>query len=485
MTPELIAEAVKHPDVIARVMGGAPLAILTDFGFMALLLFVGKILRTKISFFQNFFIPASVIAGFLGLILGRQVLNWIPFSTMMGRYAWLLVVILFATFPIGQKKMASRKVVIDKAGSTFLYNMFAEVAQFAIAALLGLTVMKWLWPDLHFGFAWMLPAGFAGGHGYATAIGGTLEQYGFENAITIGMTMATIGLLAAIFGGIVMIKHATKKGYTRIIKEVSSLPASLRTGLIPEGEREAIGDQTVSPMSIDPIAWHFALILTATLGGIFLTKWIAGVPFLAIGGKPLYMPEVSTAMIAAIIVQRVLGIVKLDSYVDKKVVTRLGSAISDFMVGFGVASITISVVIEFWQPLLFLIIVGMLWVMFNLYVMGPRMLNNHWFERGIFTYGWCTGVVAFGVTLLRIVDPNFRSEALEDYGLAYILIAPIELFLVALSPVFYVNYGGITTAVLLIASFGILGVARVFKFWYPKDKLEPRINEQIETHISY
>lgn len=467
MSPEVVAQAVQNPDVIASVMSGAPLAILKDFCFMALLLFGGKVLRAKVAFFQNFFVPASVIAGFIGLLLGPQLLNVIPFSTVMGKYAWLLVVLLFATFPIGQKQFKSKKVVIDKAGSTFLFNLFAEVAQFALAAVLGLTLMKFLWPNLYEGFAWMLPAGFAGGHGYATAIGGTLEKFGFHDAISVGMTMATIGLLAAIFGGVALIKYATWRGHTRIVKEAKTLPASLRTGLIPETERTSIGSGTVSPMSIDPLAWHAALIFTATLGGIFLTKWIAGISWLSIGGKPLYMPEVCTAMLAAMVLQKGLRVLKMDGFVDKQVVTRLGSCLSDFMVGFGVASIKIAVVMTFWQPLLLLVLIGMLVVVFNLFFLAPRMLNNYWFERGIFNYGWCTGVVAFGVTLLRIVDPNFESETLEDYGLAYIIIAPIELFLVSLSPIFFATYGLATTLVLVLAVFAILAAAKFFGFWYP------------------
>ncbi|MCP4117592.1 MAG: sodium:glutamate symporter [Desulfobacteraceae bacterium] len=458
-------------------MKSAPLAILKDFCFMALLLFVGKVMRVKIRFFQDFFIPASVIAGFIGLILGPQMLNVIPFSAVMGKYAWLLVVLLFATFPIGQKAFKSKKEIIDKAGSTFFFSLFSEVAQFALAAVLGLTVMKLFWPDLHEGFAWMLPAGFAGGHGYATAIGGTLEKLGFHDAITVGMTMATIGLLVAIFGGVLLIRAATRKQYTRIVKEAGSLPESLRTGLIPQEERLSVGEQTVSPMSIDPLAWHAALIFAATLGGIYLTKWISQISWLSIGGKALYMPEVCTAMIGAMAIQKTLVLLKMDGFVDKQVSTRLGSCFSDFMVGFGVASIKISVVVTFWQPLLLLILLGMGWVLFNLYVIAPRMSNNYWFERGIFNFGWCTGVVAFGVTLLRIVDPNFESETLEDYGLAYILIAPIELFLVSLSPIFYATYGLATTLALVLAAAGILLAAKALGFWYSGGRSGERASE--------
>ena len=47
---------------------------------MAALLFVGKIIRAKFGFIQKLYIPSALIAGFLGLILGHQFLNIIPFS---------------------------------------------------------------------------------------------------------------------------------------------------------------------------------------------------------------------------------------------------------------------------------------------------------------------------------------------------------------------------------------------------------------------
>jgi ESS family glutamate:Na+ symporter len=476
--PELVDQAAQHPDVFAEVMDSAPLAVAIDFCLMAALLVVGKILRTRLRVLQNWFVPPSVVAGAFGLLLGPQVLDVLPFSTMMGKYAWLLVVVLFASFPIGQKPSASARHVINKVGSTFFYNFFAETSQFALGAVLCLFVMRWFWPDLHEGFAWLLPAGFVGGHGYSTAIGSTLERFGLKDAVSIGMTMATVGLLLAIIGGVLLIRQATGNGYTRLVKERSTLPGSLRTGLIPPGERSPLGEGTVSPMSIDPLAWHSALVLSATLGGILITQWLAGISWLKIGGKPLYLPEICTALVAAMVLQRLLRVIKLSAYVDKKVVTRIASSVSDYMVGFGVASIKISVVMTFWQPLLFLIVVGLLWIAFNLYVLAPRMLNNYWFERGIFTYGYSTGVVAFGITLLRMIDPEFRSEALEDYGLAYVLIAPVELCLVALSPLLYMTYPMITTLVLVGATVVALVGARLLGFWYRADKLAGRPGEQ-------
>lgn len=72
---------------------------------------------------------------------------------------------------------------------------------------------------------------------------------------------------------------------------------------------------------------------------------------------------------------------------------------------------------------------------------GRKLFHNYWFERSIFIFGWCTGVVAIGVTLLRICDPEMKSETLDDYGTAYALISIIEVFIVALTPQLAVSFG--------------------------------------------
>ena len=49
--------------------------ILRDFSILALLYLVGFFLRKHIKFLQNCYIPASLLGGFIGLLLGPQVLG--------------------------------------------------------------------------------------------------------------------------------------------------------------------------------------------------------------------------------------------------------------------------------------------------------------------------------------------------------------------------------------------------------------------------
>ena len=51
------------------------MSFLTDFCFMSLLLVIAQFMRAKIKFLQMFYIPASLVAGILGLLLGPQFLD--------------------------------------------------------------------------------------------------------------------------------------------------------------------------------------------------------------------------------------------------------------------------------------------------------------------------------------------------------------------------------------------------------------------------
>jgi ESS family glutamate:Na+ symporter len=103
-------------------------------------------------------------------------------------------------------------------------------------------------------------------------------------------------------------------------------------------------------------------------------------------------------------------------------------------VAFGIASIKISVVVKFATPLVIMGLLGVAFAVFYLFFISKRLFHNYWFERGIFVFGWSTGVVAMGVTLLRIVDPDFKSKALDDYGMAYVFISVVELAIISLLP---------------------------------------------------
>ena len=85
------------------------MSFLYDFAFMSMLLIIAQFMRSKIKFLQMFYIPASVLAGIMGLLLGPQFLNIIPWSGKIGSYAYMLVCVLFGGLFLGKKDKTNVK----------------------------------------------------------------------------------------------------------------------------------------------------------------------------------------------------------------------------------------------------------------------------------------------------------------------------------------------------------------------------------------
>lgn len=425
------------------------LSLLYDVAWMSSLLLLAKIIRSKVKIVQRMYIPSALIAGFLGLLLGKQFLNVVPFSNEISSYAGILIAFVFGSMFIGNKNKVSFKKMFDSVGDSFLVNAAAEIAQFGLFILLGVTILPMLFNGINKAFGLLLPAGFVGGHGTAAAIGGVLVENGWLDAVSIGQTFATIGLLGGIIGGVTIINIGARKGKTSIIKSVEDLQEEMLTGLVKEEDRSVFGSNTVNAMSIDTLTWHFSLILIAVgmAYGVntILKSLLPSVSF------PVY----GLALICSIILQNFLKLVRLDEYVDKKIITHIGSSATDYLVAFGVASINISVVVKYLVPIVVLAIIGFAFVITWFWVVSPRFFKNYWFERGIYIFGLSTGVMATGVILLRVTDPEFKSGVLEDFGFAWIFLSFMDMFLVSFSPVFVLNNWGIIYSLILLGVAGL------------------------------
>lgn len=442
------------------------MSFLYDFAFMSLLLIIAQFLRSNIKFLQMFYIPASVLAGIFGLLLGPQFLNIILWSGRIGSYAYMLVCVLFGGLFLGKKSGAGAKKTFKQVGDSFCVNMGAEFFCFGIAMLIGGALVMLLFPEVFIEISLLMPSGYLGGHGYASTIGTALNNLlGREDGVVIGQTFATIGLLTGLFGGIACINYATRKGATRLVDKAESLPEDCRTGIVPPGKRASMGEETINPMSMDPLAWHLALTLIATLAGYLFYDWYK--QYL----PSIELPVMCLTMIFGVIIQTILNHTPFRDSVDEHVEGRIGSMVTDYLVGFGVASISITVVMEFAAPILLLCLLGTLTSLVLVFVVGRKLFHNFWFERSIFVFGWTTGVVAIGVTLLRIVDPEAKSGTLSDYGYAYTLQSVVEVFIIALTPILAVSMGCIATGLIETAIALALFLVSAVLFGIRKEKM--------------
>lgn len=438
-----------------------PYTLLTDIGWISVLLVIGNLARRFIPFFQTLMIPAPMTAGLLGLLLGPEALGVIPFSGELSTYTGILIAVVFGAMPYGMDMSGK---VAKGARTMWSYSVGMYMGQWGLLILFGVLLLTPLFgvPDW---FGMMLPVGFVGGFGVAAAVGSSLEDAGAEAAMTLGFTSAAVGMLVAIVGGLILAKWGSATGRTSQLPNFRKLPEDLRTGLISmPGERPSVGKATTNPSSIEPVALHVAVVALTVFGAYVITGGIADVvPWLDI---PLF----AGAFLLGLLIVGVLRLAKAQHYVDKQLASSISGSATDFLVAFGIASIQPAVVSENIVPLLILFAAGLVFCVLVFFLLSPVMFRTPWLERAIFGWGWATASVAMGIALLKIVDPKLRTGALEEFGVAYVGFAPFEILMAILAPIAVVSgLVGLFGVAATIASVIIIGMAFAFK-WVHMDK---------------
>ena len=424
-----------------------PWTIVVDLGIISALMLLGKLIRVKVKGIQRFLIPPAVIAGILGLILGPEVLGWLPLSGSLGTYAGILIAFVFAALPFTSTSKAKE---VAKVKRIWGYSQGGMLLQWGFGGLLGILVLGKIWP-LHESFGITMPAGFCGGHGSAAALGEAFSNFGQDDILSLAMTAATVGIICSIVVGLIYLRIGTKRGYSACLTEAEKLPEELRTGLVQPENRKSIGEGMFSTISISTLTFNLSLIALVVLGGYLISK---GVTRMA---PSLELPVFSCSYIVGMLVKMICDRTKVSERICPETSSSLSGAFTDYLVAFGIASIKISVVTQYLVPMIILFACGLVFTSCYVFFAAKHIFKEYWFEKAMFSWGWFTGTMAMGMALLRIADPDSRSRCVDHYGIAYIFIAPVEIALITFAPiVFCSGYGLLFSSVAAVLGISIM-----------------------------
>lgn len=434
--------------------------VFTDVCLMGAVFLVGQLLRAKIKLFQKFLIPPALIAGFLALILGPNGFKLIPFSSNLGTYASVLIVVVFAAMAIGDKP--TKEALSGPAIGGMFFNITGiAVLQYAVGMFLSIYILSRFYP-LNPGFGLMMATGFYGGHGTAAAVGQAYDALGWAEATDLGYTTATVGIIGGIILGIVIINWGARKHYTNYVQSPKDLPISMKTGLVPEAEQKLSTKGTISTICSDPMAFHLSLVLVPSILGYALSQYLA--PIIKIE-----IPAFCTALLFGFITNFMLNKTGAIKYVDRGSINRISGTSTDFLMISGIGALKTGVVIKYAVPLLVVCASGFLinWIWFL--VIGKHASVKDWFERNMMVWGHACGVAATGVMLQRVVDPELKSRGIEDSGISDLLNRPIIIGLQIIPPILMSAMPVLGPHLITWICFGIVAVmgivAYTFKWW--------------------
>lgn len=446
-----------------------------DFTYLSLFLIVGTIFRRYIPFFRKFLIPNNIIAGFAALILGPQILGalWrtlglpsfgvVPLdSDRLGIYVYHLLAITFISMGLRKEKRKSGKGPLSKAMSCIM----SYVLQATVGLLIAFALIYTVKPDLFPGIGYLVTMGFGMGPGLAYSIGQGWEQYGFTGGGQVGLTFAAIGYLYAFFGGIALIRRGIRKGKLKTIRSMNEITYDMQTGIIHKEhhEKQSAGKLTMAQEAIDSMSFQLALIGTVYLATYGVTKLLAGwlPPDLA---NTLWSFHFMIGILLSILTRSFLDRIGKSYMIDEGLMNRINGIAIDYLVVAAIAAISIPVLSLYWLPITLMSIFGGLGTVLILYWLSYRVYDDYPFERFISVFAEMTGTINSSLTLIRVMDPHFKTVIAEDsiigsaitigfaFPMLFMLNIPTMFFADNLLKGYWISIGTILAYTLLLLIF--------------------------------
>lgn len=428
---------------------------------LGVLLLAGIFLRAKVPLFRKYFIPAALIAGVIGLLLGPYCFKLLPddMVSSWGALPTTLIVIVFAPMLIGTK-LPKAKGLKDLIVPEVIVGYSGSFIQVAVGFLLAGFVLTPLFQTNGM-IGSIIEIGFCGGHGTAGGMQEAFELAGWAEGVDLSLVSATVGLLAGIVGGMIIINHGARKGYlsNKNVKSATELNVN-KPAFLSKDQQEPSSYNTINKDVVEGFAFHFALIGVAVLLG-YVIKYVLG---LFIPGLPLF----PMAMLGGLIINLIISHTKLINYVDRRTFQRIQGWCLDFLIVAAIASIKINVIVEYWAELLILMVAGVAISVWFFYFTSPRIFPEDWFEQGIINYGVFTGVTPVGLMLLRSVDPDMKTVAGEAFALQAPFTSPIVGggLLTAALPMLAVQLGAWQTGLIFAgATIALFVLSRLLGYW--------------------
>ncbi|MEC2071047.1 sodium/glutamate symporter [Alkalihalophilus marmarensis] len=409
-----------------------------SFIILGILLIIGKWIRVATPFLQSFFIPSSIIAGLLGLLLGPEVLGLFGVEVFEGGglfpapmiEVWevlpeLLISIIFASLFIG-KKVPNIKKIWKVAGPQITFAHFLSWGQYVIGITLALVVLTPLF-GMNPAAGALLEISFVGGHGTAAGLSGTFSGVGFEEGRDLAIGLATVGVLTGVFLGILLINWAARKGETEILNSPDDISDEQKKGLIKKEDQQdmSAGNQTTRSEVIETLTVHFAYIGVAiAIGYVILEGFILIEE--ALWGENMelfvHLPLFPLAMVGAVIVQLVLSKFVKKSILDRDLITRIQGFALDLLIVSAIATLSLSVLGEYIVPFLLMSVAAIGWNIVAFIFIAPRIMPDYWFERAIGDLGQAMGMSAAGLLLIKLADPKDESPAKEGFSYKQLML---------------------------------------------------------------
>lgn len=407
------------------------------FGWASIMLCLGLYLRAKVPFLRNMLVPASVIAGVIGVVFMNVMLMLGVSVGTDGNMFTEIVNNLFTVSFISITLTSTTKTSTDSAKNVLHGAIGMGIIWcflYALTPLIGAAIVMVIGKSVEMDgiYGMLVQFAFCQGPGQSATYGALFEQFGWENASTVAITFSVIGFVVAFLVGIPMAKLGVKKGIAKNCGQIDD--RILKGYLRKEEQTEVMVKDTTCNSNIETLAFHFAVIGVCYVMAVGIAKVLSLIPgFL---GTSMSGMMFMNGMYAAYIMKYILKKLKLEFLIENTLQSKITGWTADYLVVCAFMAVSVAIIRSWLVSIIVVSIVITIVTAVTCYYFGCRIGGANDFERTLGMYGMCTGTVPSGIALVRIIDPNFKTSTAVELGACNLVMTactPVYIIVLALA----------------------------------------------------
>jgi ESS family glutamate:Na+ symporter len=382
---------------------------------------------------RRFYLPASLVAGVLLLVLGPQVAGKYFSDFQISQFfydVWaplpgILINVVFACLFLGHPPLSIKKIW-KLSGSQIAFGQMIAWGQYLVGGLVTLLVLIPLFNVVPV-TASLLEVSFEGGHGTVVGLGPVFNDLNYQIGQEIAYGLATASLVTTLILGVILIQWGRHRGLMRPdVNPAHQYKKSFYNYTLVHDIRKKALRLVDKHMTVWKLIKQIALVAISIFVGWLLREGLVLIDqvFLVPHGLKFfsYVPLFSICMFGGLIVN--YACIKLNIRVS----STANSMISDLALGVLIMTAVGTMSLGFFNgnagTFWILYAAGSIWIISSVLILARRMFHRYWFQNAVVSFGQAMGMTATGLLFAQMVDPKNRTGAVDAFGYKQMLFEP-------------------------------------------------------------
>ncbi len=431
--------------------------IIIYFLFIGILLFIGKVLKTKVPFLNRIVLPTALLGGVVGLLFSDVV---IPGSYSID--VDTMTAIVYHALAIGFIALTLKSTKNENKRKVWSTGMVIT-STYALQGFIGILLVLLFFSDKFVGAGLLLPLGFGQGPGLATSFGSMWNDMLGGQGIALGASFSFLGFLFGGTVGVVAINILSRRKGLKKPEHYDDAPVL----------RETIEVETIKEVSfLDGLTVQI-VVISIIYGLVYLTLYLFDLLLAgsgSIGSTIFGLLQGFNFIIGiayALIYKWILRKLKrrgrnVNFMINDYMIANISSLAFNFMITGAILTITVDFLKDYGVLLFVTSFVGGVATLFYVRFITKMVYEQHKDEYFVGLFGMLAGVASTGIALLKGLDRNLETPVAEDMvlgsGTAITIALPLFGFLMLPSLGYQQSYESLFEWISMLGCLGYVVV---------------------------